>query len=148
MSRNIAETARTLMMITVMIASAIMPMMPEAGELRESPEAMHAVISVGSTTLFIDEGLFDHYEIVLDEAPDGVVVITPTTGSGTNYHTVSVEPAYLKFTKANFDAPQSFTVSTYYDIDGADRGPTVPEQPRPRFRKDSGPFPVVFGGSN
>ncbi|MDP6220592.1 MAG: hypothetical protein QGG76_03280, partial [Candidatus Thalassarchaeaceae archaeon] len=74
MSRNIAEITRTLLMITVMVASALIPMAPAAEELRDSPAKMHAAISVGTSSISILEGGSDHYEISLDEAPDGVLV--------------------------------------------------------------------------
>ncbi len=101
MSRNIAQTTRTLLMIAIMVASALMPMAPGAEELRDSPAKMHAAISVDVTSLSIDEGYWDHYEIVLDEAPDGVVIITPSSDNAL----VTLEPAYLKFNKVNYDEP-------------------------------------------
>ena len=122
MSRNIAETTRTLLMITVMVASALMPMAPGAAdELRESPAKMHAAVSVDVTSLSIDEGYWDHYEIVLDEAPDGVVIITPSSDNAL----VTLEPAYLKFDKVNYDEPQFVKVFTEWDLDGADTTATI-----------------------
>ncbi|SVE52200.1 uncharacterized protein METZ01_LOCUS505054, partial [marine metagenome] len=43
-------------MITVMIASAIMPMIPEAAELRDSQTARHSSIDVDVSSLDIYEG--------------------------------------------------------------------------------------------
>ena len=56
MKTHIAKTARTLLMITVMIASAIMPMIPEAAELRDSQTARHTAISTDVSSLDIYEG--------------------------------------------------------------------------------------------
>ena len=69
MSRNIAEITRTLLMITVMVASALMPMAPGATELKDERGVMHASISVGTPVLGDWEGTPYWYNIVLDEAP-------------------------------------------------------------------------------
>ena len=104
--KNVTQTGRSLLMVAVMIASAILPMVPEAAELREDARKMHASIGldvmdgVGNATF--DEGDFGWYEVSLDEAPDGVLVITPTSDNSA----VSVDPSYLKFTKVNWDMPQ------------------------------------------
>ncbi len=121
MSRNIAQTTRTLLMVAIMVASALMPMAPGAEELRESPAKMHAAISVDVTSLSIDEGYWDYYEIMLDEAPDGVVIITPSSDNAL----VTLEPAYLKFTKVNYDESQFVKVFTEWDLDGADTTATI-----------------------
>ena len=97
MKTHIAKTARTLLMITVMIASAIMPMIPEAAELRDSQTARHTAISVDVSSLDIYEGDWGWYEVSLDEAPNGVLVITPSSDNAA----ITFEPAYLKFTKIN-----------------------------------------------
>ena len=45
------QTARTLLMVAMMIAAAIVPMAPEAVELRDEARAMGASISVSYTHL-------------------------------------------------------------------------------------------------
>ena len=112
MSRNIAQTARTLLMVTVMIASALMPMVPEAAELRDNANAMRTAVTTDVNALVIDEGDWGMYEVTLDHAPQGVLVVTPSSDNAA----VTVDPAYLKFTKVNWDTPQY----VYVDVDGED----------------------------
>ena len=106
MSKMNGKTARTLLMVTVMVASALMPLVPEASELREEAKTMRTAVSTDVTALSIDEGGWDWYEVTLDEAPDGVLVITASSDNTG----VTVEPAYLKFTKVNWDEIQYFDV--------------------------------------
>ena len=117
--------ARTLLVITVMVASAILPVMPEAAELKEMDKASHTVASVvlmpGATALDIYEDECDWYEIQLDEAPDGLLVVTPTADSAL----VSISPSYLKFSKQNWDWGQGLEVCVDVDDDGADLSATI-----------------------
>ncbi len=122
MKTHIAKTARTLLMITVMIASAIMPMIPEAAELRDSQTARHSSIDVDVSSVDIYEGDWGWYEVSLDEAPNGVLVITPSSDNAA----ITFEPAYLKFTKINWDMSQY--VDVYHageDDNGADTTATI-----------------------
>ena len=106
------QTARTLLMVAMMIAAAIVPMAPEAVELRDEARAMGASISTDATSLTLDEGTSNMYEVSLDEAPDGTLVITPSSDNSV----VTVDPSYIKFTKLNWDTPQY----VYVDIADTD----------------------------
>ena len=80
-SKNMKQT---LLVVMVMIASAILPMMPEAAELMNKERAKNTDIMVdtyhnGSITLY--EGDWFAYEISIEEAPNGVLVVTPTTNN-------------------------------------------------------------------
>ena len=111
------QTARTLLMVAMMIAAAIVPMAPEAVELRDEARAMGASISTDVTSLTLDEGGSNWYEVSLDEAPDGTLVITPSSDNSV----VTVDPSYIKFTKVNWDMPQYIWVDIAdTDDDGAD----------------------------
>ena len=119
---KVTQTARTLLMVAVMIASAILPMVPEAAELRDEARAMGASISTDVTTVTLDEGGWTMYEVSLDEAPDGTLVITPSSDNSV----VTVDPSYIKFTKVNWDMPQYIYVDiTDTDDDGADTTATI-----------------------
>ena len=109
---KVTQTARTLLMVAVMIASAILPMVPEAAELRDEARAMGASISTDVTTVTLDEGASVMYEVSLDEAPDGTLVITPSSDNSA----VTLDPSYIKFTKVNWDMPQY----VYVDITDTD----------------------------
>ena len=111
--RNVKQTARTLLMVAVMIASAILPMVPEATELRDEARAMRASISTDVTSVWVTEGGSGWYEVSLDEAPDGVLVVTPTSDNSL----ISVDPSYLKFTKGNWDFPQTVWLDMDFDDD-------------------------------
>ena len=119
---KVTQTARTLLMVAVMIASAILPMVPEAAELRDEARAMGASISTDVTSLTLDEGGSNWYEVSLDEAPDGTLVITPSSDNSV----VTVDPSYIKFTKVNWDMPQYIWVDIAdTDDDGADTTATI-----------------------
>ena len=116
------QTARTLLMVAVMIAAAIVPMVPEAVELRDEARAMGASISTDVTSLNLDEGGSNWYEVSLDEAPDGTLVITPSSDNSA----VTLDPSYIKFTKVNWDMPQYIWVDIAdTDDDGADTTATI-----------------------
>ena len=122
MSKMNGKTARTLLMVTVMIASALMPMVPEAAELRDEAKTMRTAVSTDVSALLIDEGDWGMYEVTLDQAPNGVLVVTPSSDNAG----VTVDPAYLKFTKVNWDEIQYFDVYVEGpDDDGADTTATI-----------------------
>jgi hypothetical protein len=109
-------------MVAVMIASAILPMVPEAAELRDEARAMGASITTDVTSVTLDEGGSTMYEVSLDEAPDGTLVITPSSDNPA----VTVDPSYIKFTKANWDTSQWVYVDILdTDVDGADTTATI-----------------------
>ena len=119
---KVTQTARTLLMVAVMIASAILPMAPEAVELRDDARAMEAVILTDVNAVTLDEGGSTWYEVSLDEAPDGTLVITPSSDNSA----VTVDPSYIKFTKVNWDMPQYIYVDiTDTDDDGAETTATI-----------------------
>ncbi|MAK24541.1 MAG: hypothetical protein CL414_04900, partial [Acidimicrobiaceae bacterium] len=117
---NVTQTARSLLMVAVMIASAILPMAPEATELRDDAKEMRAMLSTNQVALSIDEGDEGWYEISLDEAPDGVLVITPSGPSN-----VEISPSYLKFTKLNWEWNQTVWVHVLEDDDGVNSTGTI-----------------------
>ena len=122
MSKMNGKTARTLLMVTVMIASALMPMVPEAAELRDEAKTMRTAVSTDVSWLGIDEGDWGMYEVTLDQAPNGVLVVTPSSDNAG----VTVDPAYLKFTKVNWDQSQYIYVDVEGpDDDGADTTATI-----------------------
>ena len=62
------------------------------------------------------------YEVSLDEAPDGTLVITPSSDNSA----VTVDPSYIKFTKVNWDTSQWVYVDILdTDDDGADTTATI-----------------------
>ena len=119
---KVTQTARTLLMVAVMIASAILPMAPEAAELRDEARAMGASISTAVTTVTLDEGGVTMYEVSLDEAPDGTLVITPSSDNSD----VTVDPSYLKYTKQDWDMNHYvYLCIEDTDDDGADTTATI-----------------------
>ena len=99
MNEKIVEKARTLLLCAIMVTAALMPMLSGATDeqLRDGDSVKYTMIST-SGDVYLDEGGWGYYDICLDEAPDGVVVITPSTDNSA----VSIEPAYLKFTILNW----------------------------------------------
>ncbi|WP_424833210.1 choice-of-anchor R domain-containing protein [Ruegeria sp.] len=71
-------------------------------------EAKTPGVTVTPAALYVDEGDSVTYTVVLDTAPTGDVVITPTS-SATAKATVS--PATLTFTMTNWNEPQQVTVN-------------------------------------
>ena len=117
---NVTQTARSLLMVAVMIASAILPMAPEATELRDEAKEMRAMLSTNWVDMSIDEGDDGWYEVSLDEAPDGVLVITPSGPASLTF-----SPTYLKFTKLNWEWNQTVLVHVHEDDDGANSTATI-----------------------
>ena len=115
------KIARTLLVITVMVASAILPAMPEAAELREADKDSRTAATTSASSLEIIEDDCGWYDITLDEAPDGLLVVTASADSAL----VDIEPAYLKFSKQNWDMSQWFEVCVDTDDDGANLSSTI-----------------------
>ena len=74
-----------------------------------------AGVSVSASTLSVAEGGSDTYTVVLDGSPSSNVVITVTSGN----MDVTVSPARLTFTRANWNTAQTVTVRAAQDADAA-----------------------------
>ena len=122
MNTRILEKARTLLLVAVMVTAALTPMLAGANDeqLRETESVMYTVVST-SGDVYLDEGGMGWYEICLDEVPDGVVVITPTSDNSA----VEIYPAYLKFSKLNWDECDYFDVEVSEDDDASDTMATI-----------------------
>ena len=81
-----------------------------------------APVSVRPLSLSPGEGETATYTLTLRIPPDNTVTIIPTSGDS---GAVSVAPASLVFTTANWDTPQTLTVTTLADEDGNDETVTV-----------------------
>ena len=115
---NKTRKGRSLLMALMMIASAIVPSMSAAvadttGTATQGPQIdIDMEIDLWNDTM--EEGDMSHYEVSLNEAPDGVLVITPVSDNTA----VTLDPSYLKFTKLNWDTTQVVYVHTTADVDG------------------------------
>ncbi len=76
-----------------------------------------AGVSVSETTLTVAEGGNRTYTVVLNLQPTSDVVINVTKSSSPD---VTVSPASLTFTPANWNTPQTVTVSAAQDADAVD----------------------------
>ncbi|NDE18469.1 hypothetical protein EBZ80_26540, partial [bacterium] len=65
----------------------------------------------GGTTIVAELGATDSYSVVLDTAPTSAVTITLNSGSQ-----LTVAPASLVFTTANWNVPQTVSVSAVNDL--------------------------------
>ena len=72
-------------------------------------------VTVDRSTLTVNEGLTDTYEIVLNNQPTGDVVVNITPSGG-----LTVEPASLTFTTTSWDTAQTITVTAPEDTGNAD----------------------------
>ena len=72
--------------------------------------------TVSSSTLTVDEGGSATYTVVLDVQPTSDVVINVTKSGSSD---VTVSPATLTFTTANWDTAQTVTVAAAQDADAA-----------------------------
>ena len=70
---------------------------------------------VQSGAIAITEGSTAAYSMVLNTAPTGDVMVTPTVPSG-----LSISPATLTFTTTNWSVAQSFTITAEHDDDLSD----------------------------
>ena len=69
------------------------------------------------------EGLTGSYVVALQTAPSGNVVVTPSISVGAG--AVSISPATLTFTPANYNTAQSVTVTGIVDADAIDNPFTI-----------------------
>ena len=76
-----------------------------------------AGVTISETSLEIDEGASDTYEVALDTEPAGNVTVTIEDATGTD---LTPDPASLTFTKQNWIAPQTVTVTAGQDHDAVD----------------------------
>ena len=76
-----------------------------------------AGVTISETSLEIDEGASDTYEVALDTEPEGNVTVTIEDATGTD---LTPDPASLTFTKQNWIAPQTVTVTAGQDHDVLD----------------------------
>ena len=73
-------------------------------------------VSISETSLEIEEGNSDTYEVQLDTEPAGDVTVTVGGTTGTD---LSLDPASLTFTEQNWNVPQRVTVTAGEDSDAA-----------------------------
>ena len=76
-------------------------------------------VTVSATDLTVAETGSATYTVVLDTEPTGPVTVTVAKTSGGDGD-LTVAPAALTFTTADWNAAQSFTVSAADDVDSAD----------------------------
>ena len=81
-----------------------------------------AGVRVSTMNVDISEGETDTYTLVLDSLPDGPVTITTTHGDS---GAVSVSPASVVFTTANWNTAQTMTVTGVADDDTTDETVTI-----------------------
>ncbi len=86
-----------------------------------TPPAADGSVTVTPTALRVSEGSSAAYTVVLDAEPSGDVTVTVGGASGD----VTVEPASLTFTTANWDTAQTVTVSAARDEDTTDDTATL-----------------------
>ena len=79
-------------------------------------------VTIEPTTLEIDEGSDTHYTVVLDSKPTGGVIVTPSPAGDPS---LTVAPPSLTFVAADWDLPQTVTVTAADDDDAADATVTV-----------------------
>ena len=79
-------------------------------------------VNVEISTLTVSEGSNGAYTLVLNTPPPGTVTITPTSGDS---GAVSVSPASLAFTTANWNTPQAVTVTGVEDDDTTNETVTI-----------------------
>ena len=79
-------------------------------------QATFAIVESGGNTRVVEGGPSDTYNIVLDAEPTATVTVTATPDMQ-----VSVTPATLTFTPANWDVPQTINLSALIDniVEGA-----------------------------
>ena len=83
-------------------------------------------VTATPTALTVDEGESGAYTVVLDANPDpGQDGLTVTVTPRSNNADVTFAPATLAFTSANWNAPQTVTVSAAHDDDAADERATL-----------------------
>ena len=81
-------------------------------------------VTVAPASLSVDEGATAAYTAVLDAKPAGDVTVTPASSDPA----ASVSPASATFTPADWDNPQTFTVTGTADDDTDDHSVTITHQ--------------------
>ena len=76
-----------------------------------------ARVTISETSLEIDEGASDTYEVALDTEPAGNVTVTIEDATGTD---LTLDKTTLTFTKQNWIVPQTVTVTAEQDHDAVD----------------------------
>ena len=125
MNEKIVEKARTLLLCAIMVTAALMPMLSGATDeqLRDGESVKYTISTSGD--VYFDEGESAEYEICVEETPDGVLIITPSSDN-TN---VMIEPAYVKFSKLHssewYGNCEYFEVMVDGDDDASDTAATI-----------------------
>ena len=125
MNEKIVEKARTLLLCAIMVTAALMPMLSGATDeqLRDQESLKYTISTSGD--VYLDEGGYAEYEICVEETPDGVLIITPSSDNSN----VVIEPAYLKFTKLHssdwYGNCEYFGVEVSEDNDASDTTATI-----------------------
>ena len=97
------------------------PTPPAAPPTPPAPPAAVGSVTVTPTSLTVEEGGTGSYTVVLDTEPSGAVTVTVGGASGE----VTVEPASLTFTGANYNTAQTVTVRAARDEDTTDDTATL-----------------------
>ena len=79
-------------------------------------------VDVSPTSLVIRNGNSDNYTVVLGATPGGVATVTPTSADTAR---VTVEPAMLTFTDADYNIPKTFSVTAVEDTDNLNNEVTI-----------------------
>ena len=125
MNEKIVEKARTLLLCAIMVTAALMPMLSGATDeqLRDQESLKYTISTSGD--VYLEEGGWGEYEICVEETPDGVLIITPSSDNSD----VVIEPAYLKFTKLHssddYGNCEYFEVMVDEDDDASDTNATI-----------------------
>ena len=125
MNEKIVEKARTLLLCAIMVTAAMMPMLSGATDeqLRDQDSVMYTISTSGD--VYLDEGGWGEYEICVDETPDGILIVTPSSDN-TN---VEISPAYVKFSKLSssdwYGNCEYFSVDVSEDDDASDTTATI-----------------------
>lgn len=111
-------------------------------ENRECPSGVIIVIESGGSTDVVEGGATDTYTVQLGTAPGANVVVTPHPDSQ-----VTVSPASLTFTPANWNMPQAITVTAVDDatVEGTHVGNITHDATSsdPTYNGLSGPSVIV-----
>ena len=116
---DVDESDETFNLILSDAENASIPIPTGTSTIRDDDTAG---VTVSDTSLDIDEGDSDTYNVVLDSQPTHDVTITVNDPSNTD---VMAEPADLTFTSANWDTAQTVTVTASQDSGHDDEDATV-----------------------
>ena len=102
----------------VLLATLVFLVAPGAARAQSPPPDPEPGVTVSATALTVPEGSSADYTIVLDTLPAAAVYVTVAPQAGGDAD-LSAAPFSLVFTTADWDTPQTVTVSAESDLDGA-----------------------------